>query len=267
MNNDELFHHLHTTGLLLLPNCWDGGSARLAQAAGAVALATSSGAVAWSHGYADGSHLPVELVPATARAIGRVATLPLTMDIEDGYSDDPAAVASLVRELLDAGVVGINIEDGAGPVDLLCHKLAAIRAGAQAAGVRLFVNVRTDVFLRALAPAGERVAETVRRAALYREAGASGLFVPGIADAGDIAAVVAAIGLPLNVMALPSLPPPSRLRELGVRRLSAGTAIGEAAFGQAQAAIAEFLATGRVTAPSPGYGALNALMVTPPPRA
>jgi len=269
MNNDELFHHLHTTGLLMLPNCWDGGSARLAQAAGAVALATSSGAVAWSHGYADGSHLPVDLVLATARAIGRVTTLPLTMDIEDGYSDDPAAVASLVRELLEAGVVGINIEDGSGPVDLLCHKLAAIRAGAQAAGVRLFVNVRTDVFLRGLAPAGEGVAETVRRAVLYREAGASGLFVPGIADEGDIAAVVAASNLPLNVMALPSLPPPGRLRELGVRRLSAGTAIGEAVFGQAQAAIGEFLATGRVTAPFPslGYGTLNALMETPRPRA
>jgi len=267
MNKDELFNHLHTQGLLLLANCWDGGSARLAQAAGAVALATSSGAVAWSHGYADGSHLPVDLVLSTARAIGRVSALPLTMDIEDGYSDDPATVAALVRQLLDAGVVGINIEDGSGPVELLCAKAAAIRAAAQAAGVRLFINVRTDVFLRGLAPTGERVEETVRRGALYREAGASGLFVPGIADEGDIAAVAAAVPLPLNVMALPSLPSPQRLRELGVRRLSAGTAIGEAAFGLTQAAICEFLATGRVTAPSPGYGALNALMVAPPPRA
>ncbi|GGY86135.1 isocitrate lyase/phosphoenolpyruvate mutase family protein [Pseudoduganella plicata] len=267
MNNDELFHRLHADRLLMLANCWDGGSARLAQAAGAVALATSSGAVAWAHGYADGSHLPVDLVLATARAIGRVSPLPLTLDIEDGYSDDPAAVGALVRQLLDAGIVGINIEDGSGAVDLLCRKVAAIRAGTQSAGVRLFVNVRTDVFLRGLAPAGERVAETVRRGALYREAGASGLFVPGIADESDIAAVAAAVALPLNVMALPSLPPPDRLRELGVRRLSAGTAIGEAAFGQAQAAIGEFLASGRVTAPSPGYGTLNALMVTPPPRA
>lgn len=262
MTNDELFHRLHTEGLLLLPNCWDGGSARLAQAAGAAALATSSGAVAWSHGYADGSHLPVELVAATARAIGRVSDLPLTMDIEDGYSDDPVAVSALVRELLDAGAVGINIEDGSAPVDLLCRKLAAIGDAARQAGVRLFVNVRTDVFLRGLAPAGERVAETIRRGALYRDAGASGLFVPGIAQEADIAAVAAAVPLPLNVMALPSLPPPGRLQALGVRRLSAGTAIGEAAIGQAQAAILQFLASGRVTAPSPGYGAINALMVS-----
>ena len=81
MNNDELFHRLHAEGLLMLPNCWDGGSARLAQAAGAVALATSSGAVAWAHGHADGSHLPVDLVLATAHAIGRVSALPLTLDI------------------------------------------------------------------------------------------------------------------------------------------------------------------------------------------
>ncbi|WEF35450.1 isocitrate lyase/PEP mutase family protein [Pseudoduganella chitinolytica] len=260
-SNDELFHHLHTDGLLMLANCWDGGSARVAAAAGATALATSSAAVAWAHGFADGSHLPVDLLLQAARGIGRVSGLPLSVDIEDGYGDDPAAVATLVRQLAEAGVVGINIEDGSGPVDLLCRKIAAARGAAEQAGVRLYLNVRTDVYLRGLAPAGERVAETIRRAALYREAGASGLFVPGLAQEDEIAAVAQAVALPLNVMALPTLPPPARLRELGVRRLSAGSAIGEAGWSQVQQAVREFLATGRVTPGALGYGAINALMV------
>ncbi|QGZ41995.1 2-methylisocitrate lyase-like PEP mutase family enzyme [Pseudoduganella flava] len=259
MKKDDLFQALHEDGLLLLANCWDGGSARLAQAAGAQALATSSAAVAWSHGHADGSHLPVELLLATARGIGRVSDLPLTVDIEDGYSDDPAQVAALVRELIGVGVVGINIEDGGGPVELLCRKIAAVRAAA--AGTRLYINARTDVYLRGLAPAGERVSETIRRAALYRDAGASGLFVPGVSDEADIGALAGAIGMPLNVMALPQLPAPARLRELGVRRLSAGSATGEAAYAAAHEAIVAFLGSGAVAARSLGYGAINALMV------
>jgi 2-methylisocitrate lyase-like PEP mutase family enzyme len=117
------------------------------------------------------------------------------------------------------------------------------------------------VFLRGLAPAGERVAETLRRAAQYRDAGASGLFVPGAASEEDIGALAGAIDMPLNVMALPQLPAPARLRELGVRRLSAGSATGEAAYAAAHDAIAAFLASGTVAARSLGYGEINGLMV------
>lgn len=261
MNHDELFHSLHD-GLLMLPNCWDGGSARVAQAAGATALATSSAAVAWSHGHADGSHLPTELLLATVRGIRRVSDLPLSVDIEDGYSSDPAAVAALVRELVGAGVVGINIEDGADAPELLASKIAIAREVADSAGVRLFINARTDVYLRGLADGEGKPKETIRRGELYRAAGASGLFVPGLADEGEIAAIAAAVALPLNVTALPALPAPQRLRELGVRRLSAGSAIGEAAQGLVRDAAAAFLASGRVDAPSPGYGVINALMVS-----
>ena len=98
----------------MLANCWDAGSARIAAAAGAKALATSSAAVAWSHGFADGSTLPRELLMVSVKGIVRVSSLPLTVDAEDGYSDDPAQAASLAGELIDAGVVGSNIEDGAG---------------------------------------------------------------------------------------------------------------------------------------------------------
>lgn len=259
MNNDELLHSLHD-GLLLLANCWDGGSARMAQAAGAKALATSSAAVAWSHGYADGSHLPTERLLATVRGIGRVSNLPLSVDIEDGYSSEPVEVAALVRELLSAGVVGINIEDGNGTPELLARKIAAVRAAADAAGVRLYVNVRTDVYLRGLAAEPERAAEAIRRGEIYRNAGASGLFVPGVRDEAEIAAIAAAIAMPLNVMAVPQLPSLQRLRALGVHRLSAGSAISEAAWGVVRDATALFLAEGRVDAMSPGYGTINALM-------
>ncbi|WP_306394253.1 isocitrate lyase/PEP mutase family protein [Telluria beijingensis] len=261
MNHDELFHSMHE-GLLMLANCWDGGSARVAQAAGATALATSSAAVAWSHGYADGSHLPTDLLLATVRGIRRVSELPLSVDIEDGYGADPAGVAVLVRELIGAGIAGINIEDGNDAPELLASKIAIVREVADAAGVRLFINARTDVYLRGLADGDGKPAETIRRGALYRAAGASGLFVPGLRDEGEIAAIAAAVALPLNVMALPGLPAPERLRALGVRRLSAGSAIGEAAQGLVRDAAAAFLTTGRVEAPSPGYGAINALMVS-----
>jgi 2-methylisocitrate lyase-like PEP mutase family enzyme len=261
MEKDAQFHALHEDGLLLLANCWDGGSARLSQAAGARALATSSASVAWAHGYADGSRLPTDLLLATVRGVGRVSELPLTADIEDGYSAAPADVAALVRELIAAGVVGINIEDGGEPAELLARKIAAAREAASGAGINLYINARTDVFLRGLASETERVAETLRRAALYREAGASGLFVPGLANEADIRAIAAACGLPLNVMALPNLAAPAQLQAWGVRRLSAGSATGEAAFAAAHEAIGTFLAGGQVQARSLGYGAINALMV------
>lgn len=261
MSDADLFHSLHDD-FLLLANCWDGGSARIAAAAGAQALATSSAAVAWSHGYADGYHLPNDLLLATARGIRRVSKLPLSVDIENGYSNDPVKVATLVRALLAEGVVGINIEDGNDTPELLGHKVAAVRAAADAAGVRLYINVRTDVYLRNLAENAGRVAETIRRGEIYRHAGASGLFVPGVRDEADIAAIVAGVPLPINVMALPQVPSPERLRALGVHRLSAGSAISEAALGVVRDAVATFLATGRVDAASPGYGTINALMAT-----
>lgn len=262
VRNDSLFHSLHADGLLMLANCWDAGSARIAAAAGAKALATSSAAVAWSHGFADGSTLPRELLMASVKGILRASTLPLTVDAEDGYSDDPAQAAALAGELIDAGVVGINIEDGGGTPALLADKIRAIRALAAARGVNLFINARTDVYLRGI-NADARVEEVIRRAAVYEDAGASGLFVPGIVAEDDIAAVREATRLPLNVMVRDGVPAPARLVQLGVRRLSAGSAISEAMFGCVDALTRQFLDSGKVNEagfPQLGYGALNSLM-------
>ncbi|MGO4377918.1 isocitrate lyase/PEP mutase family protein [Pseudoduganella sp. RAF53_2] len=258
---DLAFHAMHEEGILMLANCWDGGSARIADAAGSRALATSSGAVAWAHGYSDGYQLPTELLLATVRDIARASKLPLTVDIEDGYSDDPAQVVKFVEELMATGVVGINIEDGSKAPELLVSKISAIRAAADKAGVKLYINARCDVFLRGLAPPLERAAEMLRRAALYKQAGASGLFAAGAAEHADIAAIVEGASMPVNLLALATLPPPERLAAMGVRRLSAGSAPAEAMFGRAAFYMKRFLQTGEIDdEQSLTYGALNQLM-------
>jgi 2-methylisocitrate lyase-like PEP mutase family enzyme len=263
MRNDSQFHALHQEGLLLLANCWDGGTARIAVLTGAKALATSSAAVAWSHGYSDRSELPTALLLETVRDIARASALPLTIDIEDGYSADPDVVGQFVGQLLQAGVVGINIEDGNDAPELLARKIAAARAAARKAGVNLFINARCDVYLRGLAQPGEQVAETLRRAAIYQAAGASGLFAPGVTDEGEIAALAQGSTMPLNVLARSTLPAPARLAELGVRRLSAGSAPAEAMLGRLRAYMERFLQTGAIDDElALGYGQLNELMTT-----
>lgn len=226
------FRDLHRgPDLLLLANAWDAGSARVIEDLGARAIATTSAGLAWARGYPDGDTLPLPRLLDAVREIARVIRVPLSVDIEGGYSDDPAQVAEVVSAVIEAGAVGINLEDGAATPELTCRKIEAAREAAQRAGADLFVNLRTDVYLRKLAGDGRAVDEVVRRAALYRDAGADGLFVPGLSDAQDITAVVASIALPLNLMLVPALPPLGELRALGVRRLSAGSAIAQAAMG------------------------------------
>lgn len=263
MRHDALFQEMHTSGLLMLANCWDGGSARIAALAGARALATSSAAVAWSHGYSDRSQLPTALLLETVRDIVRVSALPLSVDIEDGYASDPELVGQFVGQLLQAGVVGINIEDGGDAPELLARKISAARKAADAAGVALFINARCDVYLRGLAAPAQRVAESLRRAALYRQAGASGLFAPGVTDDGEIAALAKGSAMPLNVLARSQLAPPARLTELGVRRLSAGSAPAEAMMGRLRAYMERFLQSGAIDDElALGYGQLNDMMPT-----
>jgi 2-methylisocitrate lyase-like PEP mutase family enzyme len=266
-HNDQAsaFQALHQAGkLLLLSNVWDAGSARLVQSAGGgslcKAIATSSAAVAWAHGFGDGHKLPQALLLATVKAIAGAIHLPLTVDIEAGGSDEPELAAELAAAVMGASAVGINIEDGGGSAELLASKISRIR---QRCGAGLFINARCDVFIRNPVPADQRVAETQRRAALYQAAGASGLFVPRVVDAADISALVLGTSLPLNVMAAPGLPNAQSLLALGVRRLSAGSCMAEALHGAMLGMTEAFLQTGQVPPlqfPALGYGALNTLM-------
>ncbi|MEO6028233.1 MAG: isocitrate lyase/phosphoenolpyruvate mutase family protein [Candidatus Binatia bacterium] len=257
------FRALHALGrTLVLPNAWDAGSARLIESCGASAIATTSSGVAWACGYPDGDAVPVRvLVDAVARIV-RVIDVPLTVDAEGGYASDPNAVAETVRALADAGAVGVNLEDGAGSPDLLCAKIAAVkRVGAQA-GVDVFVNTRTDVVLRGLVAPENRVAETLARARRYHEAGCDGIFVPGVSDPTMIRDIVQGIDLPVNVMLVPQLPAIAELTRLGVRRVSAGAAIAQAAHGLARKFATQLLADGGYGAIFEGaaaYGEMNAL--------
>lgn len=241
----EAFQGLHERDTpLILPNAWDAGSARLMEHIGCEAVATTSAGVAWAHGYQDGDQIPVGLLATAVENMTRVIAVPLSVDIESGYSETPAEVASTVTRVMDAGAVGINIEDGSGSPALLCRKIEATRRAAERAGVSLFINARTDVFLRGLVAEPERSLEVIRRAELFRAAGADGIFVPLLADTASIRAIAAESGLPLNVMACPGLPPVAELGPLGVRRLSAGAAIAEAVFASVKELAATFLRDG-----------------------
>ena len=247
MTADQVFRALHAgPDLLILPNAWDGGSARVIEATGAKAIATSSAAVAWSHGYPDGQRMPFERVIATIEDIVRAVKVPVSADVESGYGDTAADVEQPVARVIAAGAVGVNIEDGLAPPELLCAKIERARTIAAKAGVDLWINARTDVYLRKLVAGGEAFNESVRRAALYTAAGADSIFVPALTDADAVGRMVGALKLPLNLLAWPGLPDAATLKRLGVRRLSAGGHIGRAAFDRIYVLAKSFLAEGRM---------------------
>lgn len=257
------FRALHQgLGLLRLPNAWDAGSARLFESLGAPAVATTSAGVAWALGYRDARRLPIDEVIALVARMTRVLSVPLSVDIEHGYSDEPKQVAENVLRLVDLGVVGINIEDGSDAPALLARKVEAVRAAMAKHGADLFVNARCDVFLASLVPKDRQVEESLERGRLYERAGADGFFLPGVHRAEDIRALVDGVPLPLNVMDWAEMPSVGHLENLGVRRLSAGSAIAQAIWGQSAALARAFLDTGRLPvlgeSPLP-YGQLQSL--------
>jgi 2-methylisocitrate lyase-like PEP mutase family enzyme len=214
------FHALHHGGeVLVLPNAWDAASARMIELAGARAIATTSAGVAAALGYSDGERVPPDLMLEAAARIVRVVDVPVSVDVEMGYGATVEAVCETVRGVLDAGGVGINIEDGMGEPALLVERIRAIRELAAARDIPLFVNARTDVYLRG---PGD-LDEAVRRLHAYEAAGADGLFVPGVADRETIAALVRAVHRPVNVLTMAGLPPVPELRALGIARVSAGS--------------------------------------------
>lgn len=259
----ERFHQLHQGPILVLPNAWDVASARLVEEAGATAVATTSAALSWSWGAADGEELGLETVLDLTRRIVDAVDLPVTTDFEAGYAQDLDALAENVRAVLDAGAVGINFEDGFDggllPVAEQAARIAAIR---QEAGAGLYVNARTDPYQRAVGAPEGRLDETVRRAEAYLEAGASGIFVPGVKDRGVIEQLVARIPAPVNILVGPGSPTIPELADLGVARASAGSAIAQAVYGHVRRAATELLGPGTYTelAGAADYPTMNALL-------
>ncbi len=260
-----VFRTLHRGNeVLLLPNAWDAASAAIFRRLGARAIATTSAGLAWACGFADGDVLPRENLLTAVREIRRViGDVPLSVDIEGGYSEDPRAVAELVARLIELGVAGINLEDGAGDVALLAAKIEAIVRRCRATGNDVFVNARTDVYLRDLATGDDAVRETVARGRAYAGAGADALFVPGLSDTAAMAAIARDVSVPLAIFAVEGLPPARELFAAGVRRLSAGESLAALAYGAAREAAAAFLSDGEsgavLTARNLDYGPTNAL--------
>jgi 2-methylisocitrate lyase-like PEP mutase family enzyme len=237
MSNEQIqmaarFRAAHAPGkLLVLPNAWDVASARIAEDCGAEAIATSSAAVAWAHGYADGEKLPKGVLLQLVSDIARLAKVPITADSEAGYSASPADAAAFVVTLAKAGAVGINLEDGKEPPALLVDKIKAIKVQCEREGLDVFINARTDVYLKSLLPVERALEETLVRGRLYRDAGADGFFVPALVDGNALRKIADAIDLPVNALTWAGLPKIAALKEAGVRRVSAGASTARAAMG------------------------------------
>jgi 2-methylisocitrate lyase-like PEP mutase family enzyme len=227
----EQFRTLHVRGNpLVLFNIWDTGSAKAVAAAGAKAIATSSWAVAAANGFADGEHLPRALLIETVRRILGGIDRPLTVDLESGYGDTPEALRETIELVLDMGVVGCNLEDSY-PADGRLRETAdqvdrirQVRQAADAAHIPLFINARTDVFFQRPPEQHDvaMVAQAVERARAYTEAGADGLFAPGLTDIALIGRLAEASTLPLNIMVVDTTPHMRALAEQGVARVSYG---------------------------------------------
>jgi 2-methylisocitrate lyase-like PEP mutase family enzyme len=227
----KAFGALHRKGdPVVLFNAWDAGSARTVAEAGAKAIATGSYSVALANGFSDGETLALDLVLANAARIASAVSLPVTLDFESGYADDPAAIARNIGAVMDAGIAGANIEDQVigqkrlRPAKEQAERLSAVRRAAEAKGVPFFINARTDVFLQAPREthSAALLADALERGRVYAEAGASGLFMPGLVDSALIREACEASPLPVNIMMMAGAPPVAELRTLGVARISYG---------------------------------------------
>jgi len=222
----DRFHALHVPGNpVILYNIWDVGSAKAVALAGAKALATGSHPVADANGWPDGEQVPIEFALANARRIAAAVDLPLSVDFEGAYSADPETGGANCARLKATGAVGCNVEDqvvggeGVHPLDLQVRRIVAIR---DAVGADFFINARTDLFLKSEARDEALVDEVIKRGKAFADAGASGFFVPRLADPKHIERVVKAVPLPLNVIAFPGAPEKKVWADAGAARISHG---------------------------------------------
>jgi 2-methylisocitrate lyase-like PEP mutase family enzyme len=227
----QAFHALHVKGNpLILYNIWDAGSAKVLEEIGAKAVATGSWAVAAAHGFADRENLPFERALLNLQEIIASVSLPMTLDMEGGYGKSPDELKETVGQVIGCGAIGINFEDqvvggeGLYSIEEQSRRIGAVRQAAEEASVPLFINARTDIFLKL--PAAEhseaRVEEALERAKAYAEAGASGFFAPGLRDSKLIQTLCDSSPLPVNIMMMAGVPSPKELAELGVSRISYG---------------------------------------------
>lgn len=248
----ESFRKLHHgPQLLLLPNAWDVASARIFEDAAFPAIATTSAGIAFTLGYPDGQKISPEEMLAVVGRIVRAVKVPVTADAEAGYGNSPADAARTARAVIEAGAVGLNLEDRtddpAHPLlelALQLEKLAAVREEADDAEVPIVINARTDTYLAQVGREEDRFALTMRRAVAFREAGADCIFVPGLRDPEIIRRFVAELKFPVNILAGPGFVPVSELEKLGVARVSLGSGIMRSTLGLVRRVAEELHSTG-----------------------
>ncbi|MFD9791649.1 isocitrate lyase/phosphoenolpyruvate mutase family protein [Streptomyces sp. NPDC059070] len=262
----QVFGQLHETGVFVLANAWDAGSARLLTGVGFPALGTTSGGLAFARARRDGDNLlSREEVLANAAEIADATRLPVSVDLESGYGETPGDVAETIRLAARAGAVGGSVEDATGlkdrPIRGLEEAVDRVAAAVEAARALPFpfvLTARAENFLYGRPD----LADTIARLRAFEAAGADVLYAPGLPDAEAIRAVCSSVGKPVNVLAGPAVGSVKRLAELGVRRVSLGSALTRAALGKVLEAAAETATEGTFgfLASTPSYDRINSLL-------
>lgn len=241
--------------ILVLPNVWDAVGAKLVEALGFPAIATSSAAVAWALGLPDGERVSREEMATVVARVVRAVKVPVTADMEAGYGMRPEDAAATARAVVAVGAVGMNLEDAADPegtalldVTLQVERVRAAREAAAALGVPIVINARTDVFLSNIGEPSGRLAHAIARLNAYCAAGAESLFCPGVTDRAVIASLVKELDGPLNILATAGAPPVAELQRLGVRRVSLGSRLMRATLGALRRVAQELKDAGTYTA-------------------
>jgi len=228
----ESFRHLHRPNhTFVLPNAWDAATARVFEQAGFPAIGTTSAGVAAALGYADGQHIPADLMLQAIERIVEATTVPVTADLEAGYGTTIKEVLATVKKAADSGIAGFNLEDAAlvqgtpqlADVSFQREKIAAIREYLLAEKLPLVLNARTDVFILGQEPPEQCLQQAVQRANAYRDAGADCLFFPGVSESSLIKTLVEEVHGPINILATATTPPVADLQRLGVTRVSLGS--------------------------------------------
>ncbi len=268
------FRVLHSgREILLLPNVWDVASARLIEESGFKAAATSSAGIAFSLGYPDGQRISREQMLAVIARIAKAVRVPVTADVEAGYGKTPEDAGRTARAVVEAGAVGMNLEDAMGDspsvlveLPLQLEKIRAVREMASRLRVPLVLNARTDMYLLQIGDPAERYDETVRRLSAFREAGADCVFAPGLRDAPAIGRLVADLKCPINILAGPGSPSVPELSKLGVARVSLGSATMRATVGCLRRIAQELKATGTYSnlQDAPSHAEMNRMMERKP---
>jgi len=246
MNKIDAFNALHhQNDVLFLPNVWDVLSALAIEKAGFKALGTTSFGMANAHGLQDGENMSFEQLITTSKSIINAVKIPVSIDIEAGYANQPEVIADNVLAIAQAGAVGINIEDsykdreGLREPSEQAEILRTIRRRLSASGFgRFFVNARIDTVFQ-----GQPIEQAIKRALLYVEAGASGVFIPGLSATDDIKQMTEAVSAPVNLMSLPNLTSASKLQMLGVKRFSIGNAFSDFIIAQMESASRQMIET------------------------